>query len=90
MPSKKHAPRYAPRDRYRTRPSTREIAAFGGELDATALDRPVFSPRELATLRARRATPKRAPDPSLLPLAAVVIGTATLAGAIFGAALALI
>ena len=79
MPARR--PRYAPRDRYRTRPSAREVPALH-DLAATALDRP------LVDLPAPRRRERARCVPSLVPLVLVVLGRSLALGSAVGATLA--
>lgn len=76
-------PRYAPRDRYRTRPSAREVPALH-DLAATALDRPLV---DLPAARRRERARTRC-LPSLVPLVLVVLGRSLTLGSVVGATLA--
>lgn len=85
-------PRYAPRERYRTRVSAAETGKLC-DFAATALDRPIVSSAEMQAIRATwrpcAAVARRGTDPTALVFAGV-LAAATLAGLIVGAALGLL
>jgi hypothetical protein len=85
-------PRYAPRERYRTRASAAETGTLC-DFAATALDRPIVSSAEMEAIRATwrpcAAMSRIRPGPTVLVFAGV-LAAAILAGLIVGAALGLI
>lgn len=90
-PMSNRRPRYAPRERYRTRASAAETGRLC-DFAATALDRPIVSSAEMAAIRATwrpcAAVARMKPGPTALVFLGVLT-VATLAGLLVGAMLGL-